>query len=186
MTKAVKTGDKVKLIDSGLAGVCYSIVSSDTIIIKTSDGLLIPVLKSEVIVSDPEANLDLSSVSGKGKKDKRHSAGKGKMKAARHEEESKRKNSFPAEIDLHMNVKPTMGAGPSPEDIVSIQIDKFTNALKRAIADRKTELIVIHGEGSGRLKDEIRKLIKNLYPQFLFMDAPFHKYGRGATRIMLK
>lgn len=89
-------------------------------------------------------------------------------------------------IDLHLeNV--TGGKGHvAPYDALFVQLDKFEEALDRAIASGKFEFRVVHGLGKGKLKEAIYKLLdKN--PQVRSYENTHHsKYGYGSTIIYLK
>ena len=184
MTKHIKIGSVIKLIDSDLSGICISINSDGSLNIETIEGLIIPVKSSQILVSDPDTSLTLRNVSGRGKKDKKGHVRKIR-KCATREKDAYDKMDI-AEVDLHMRIKADSNSGPSSTEILNLQLNKFSMALKKAAFENKKELIVIHGEGSGKLKEEVRKMSKNLFPQFTIMDAPLYKYGSGATLIIIK
>ncbi len=182
MTK-VQPGEYVKIVDSGIAGYCVEVKDDGTLIVDTGDGLLIPVKNRRFIVSEFEKDLSETPVRQASRNDKSKGRG-GIQKSPRRKPPIS--HSHIAEIDLHTTLKPDIKAGPLPSDILAIQLDRFSAALKKALADNKRELVAIHGEGSGRLRSEIRRISRELYPKLEVMDAPFHKYGNGATRIILK
>lgn len=186
MMKGIKTGSVIKLIDSDLSGICASINNDGSVNIETIDGLIIPVKASQILVSDPDTSLTLTKVSGRGKKDKKVNVHKIIKRATRDNINDQDRKGDTAEVDLHMKIKAESNTGAMPTDILTLQLNRFSVALKRAVSENRKELIVIHGEGSGKLKEEVRKLSKSLFPQFAIMDAPLYKYGSGATRIILK
>jgi len=179
----VKEGDYVKSVDSGIAGYCAEIKDDGTLIVETSDGLMIPVDESRIIVSVFDKDLSTTSVGSAGRKDRPQGRSRVQKRAVRAHSAG---TSLVVEIDLHTTLKPDVKAGPLPADILSIQIDRFSAALRRAVAENRRELVAIHGEGSGRLKSEIRRITRELYPRLEVMDAPYHRYGSGATRIIIK
>lgn len=182
MTK-VKPGEYVKIVDSDIAGYCVEIKDDGTLIVDTGDGLLIPIKNGRFVVSEFDQNLSQTSFGAASRKERTQ----GRSRTAK---SPRRKppisHSHLVEIDLHTTLKPDIKAGPLPSDILAIQLDRFSAALKKAVADNKRELVAIHGEGSGRLRSEIRRISRELYPKLEVMDAPYHKYGNGATRILLK
>jgi hypothetical protein len=182
MTK-VQPGEYVKIVDSGIAGYCVEVKDDGTLIVDTGDGLLIPVKNRQFIVSEFEKNLSETPVGQASRNAKTKGRG-GIQKSPRRKSLIDQTNVV--EIDLHTTLKPDTRAGPSATDILMIQLDRFSSALRKAVADNKRELVAIHGEGSGRLRSEIRRICRELYPKLEVMDAPFHKYGNGATRILLK
>jgi dsDNA-specific endonuclease/ATPase MutS2 len=84
----------------------------------------------------------------------------------------------PREIDLHL--KPAQ----SVADVIERQITRFRGELEGAIRRGEKEIIFIHGVGSGRLKEEIRKILKEEYPACGFQDAPFSRYGYGGATLV--
>jgi hypothetical protein len=87
------------------------------------------------------------------------------------------------EIDLHIEELADDPSGIPAADMLALQLGSFRRALDKALLARQSELTVIHGVGNGRLKAAIRK---ELNEQGLrFEDAPYEKYGSGATRIIL-
>jgi len=87
----------------------------------------------------------------------------------------------PGVVDLHL--KPGYNQG----DAVDRQLARFRGELDSAIRAGVSEIIFIHGVGSGRLKDEIRRIIADDYPSCSCQDAPFSRFGvGGATLIVIK
>ena len=84
----------------------------------------------------------------------------------------------PREIDLHL--KPAQ----SVADVIERQITRFRGELEGAIRRGEKEIIFIHGVGSGRLKEEIKKILKEEYPACSFQDAPFSRYGYGGATLV--
>jgi len=85
------------------------------------------------------------------------------------------------EVDLHL--KPGYG---SP-DATDRQLARFRGELDSAIRSGAREIVFIHGAGSGRLRDEIRRIIEEDYPLCSCSDARFSRYGYGgATLVTIK
>ena len=89
------------------------------------------------------------------------------------------------EIDLHIDHESKINIGKSNGEIVQIQLDTAKEFLNKSMLSGKKEIVIIHGVGNGRLKTEIRKLLKGYYG-IKFEDADFRKYGEGATLVHLK
>jgi hypothetical protein len=181
--KKVQPGEYIKIVDSDIAGCCIEIKVDGTLIVDTGDGLLIPVKNRRFVVSEFEKDLSETPVGPASRKAKTKGR-RGDQKSPQRKSPVSQSNVI--EIDLHSTLQPVTKAGPSPSDILMIQLDRFSSALRKAVADNKRELVAIHGEGSGRLRSEIRRISRELYPKLEVMDAPYHKYGNGATRILLK
>jgi hypothetical protein len=89
------------------------------------------------------------------------------------------------ELDLHIEELLDDYSGMSNYEIVQVQLHAFQNALDNAIGQHCRSLTVIHGIGTGKLKQEIRNMLKTTYPKMRFEDASYSKYGLGATEIFL-
>lgn len=87
------------------------------------------------------------------------------------------------EIDLHIEEIADDPSGIPAADMLAMQLGSFRRALDKALMTRQSELTVIHGKGNGRLKSAIRKELND--QGIRFEDAPYEKYGSGATRIIL-
>ena len=57
--------------------------------------------------------------------------------------------------------------------------------MDQAILNRLQKVIFIHGVGEGVLKSAIREELKK-FPKVKFNDAPYEKYGYGATEVVFK
>ena len=87
------------------------------------------------------------------------------------------------EIDLHIEELLEDYTKMSNAEIIKVQLTYFQNALDKAINEHFKKLIVIHGVGNGRLKQEVRALIEN-HSSLKYQDASYARYGFGATEIV--
>ncbi len=89
-------------------------------------------------------------------------------------------------VDLHIEKLTETWTHLSNSDILSMQLSAFEKYFELAVAHHQPELIIIHGVGEGRLRDEIheRLRLKNEVKSFV---NQFHtSYGYGATEIYFK
>ncbi|MGN7723917.1 Smr/MutS family protein [Chitinophaga sp. 22620] len=90
------------------------------------------------------------------------------------------------EIDLHIDRLADNWRDLSPLEIVAIQLNEFQHYLDLAISQRQQSMIVIHGVGTGRLRDELHEILKTV-PEVKFFVNQYHPfYGYGATEIFFK
>lgn len=89
------------------------------------------------------------------------------------------------EIDLHIENLSNNYTKMSNGEIVQLQLKTGKDFLDRSMIEGKKEIVMIHGVGNGRLKAELRKVLKGYYG-IRFEDADFRKYGEGATLVYLK
>jgi len=91
-------------------------------------------------------------------------------------------------IDLHLS-KFEVGGGASkipPQDALFVQLEKFERALDKAIAAGKLEFRAVHGHGSGKLRQELFKILDK-HPHVRSYSNDYHSsYGYGSTLIYLQ
>ncbi len=86
------------------------------------------------------------------------------------------------EIDLHIeNLLPST-KGMSNHEIVLAQIQALSDAFEDARVNRCKRLVVIHGVGEGRLREEVQ-IFLSAQSDIEFFDASYQKYGKGATEV---
>ena len=87
------------------------------------------------------------------------------------------------EINLHIEELIDDYSRMSNAQIIQIQLRHFQKALDTAQNNSCRKLIVIHGVGNGRLKQEVRTILSD--ENLRFHDASFSKYGFGATEVII-
>jgi hypothetical protein len=99
-----------------------------------------------------------------------------------------RENLAPARtvVDLHIEKLTDNWNHLSNFDILSAQLNAFEKYYELAVAHRQPELIVIHGVGEGRLRDEIHERLRLKDEVKSFVNQFHHSYGYGATEIYFK
>ncbi|RPE08393.1 hypothetical protein EGT74_15195 [Chitinophaga lutea] len=100
------------------------------------------------------------------------------------------KNTTPVtaklEVDLHIDKLTSEWKGLSNLEMLAIQLNEFQHQLDLAITQRQDKLIVIHGIGTGKLRDEVHEILKTT-PEVKFFVNQYHPfYGYGATEIYFK
>jgi hypothetical protein len=89
------------------------------------------------------------------------------------------------EVDLHIEKLEPEWKHLSNFEILTIQLNNFEKYLDLAIAHHQHNLIVIHGVGTGKLKDEIHEILKSRREVRSFINQYDPRYGYGATEIFL-
>lgn len=88
-------------------------------------------------------------------------------------------------VDLHIDKLVDNPSRFTQREMMDIQLNKFEQALQRAIAHGFREITFIHGVGNGRLKNEIhRRLADSKFVKQFHLDS-FERFGFGATRAVL-
>jgi Smr domain len=89
------------------------------------------------------------------------------------------------EVDLHIEKLMPEWKHLNNFEILTIQLNEFEKYLDLAIAHHQHNLIVIHGVGTGKLKDEIHEILKTRREVRSFINQYDPRYGYGATEIFL-
>lgn len=90
------------------------------------------------------------------------------------------------ELDLHIEKLVEDWKGLKNIAILAIQLNEFQRYLELAISHRQRTMIVIHGLGRGKLKDEIHAILKQTPEVDRFVNEYHPKYGFGATEIFFR
>lgn len=86
-------------------------------------------------------------------------------------------------IDLHIEKLSDDWKHLSNAEILDIQLKEFEKWYELALAHHQPTLIVIHGVGSGRLRDEIHDVLRLKRDVKSFVNQYHPSYGYGATEI---
>jgi DNA-nicking Smr family endonuclease len=89
------------------------------------------------------------------------------------------------EVDLHIHELLDRHEGMSNSEIIAIQMEHFERMLRNSEEKKVKRIIFIHGVGQGVLRSEIRKMLRDYYPNCEYLDAPYHIYGYGATEVRI-
>lgn len=87
------------------------------------------------------------------------------------------------ETDLHIEKLTEHPGALSVTEILAIQLGELQRQLDRAIAHRQFSLVVIHGVGTGRLRDEVHEILRRTSEVKYFVNQYDVRYGYGATEI---
>lgn len=88
------------------------------------------------------------------------------------------------EIDLHIEELLDSYSTLTNTEILSVQLERFEKEIQYCLSNGIKKLIVIHGVGNGKLKQEIVSILKTI-EDITYYDASYKNYGFGATEIMI-
>jgi Mismatch repair ATPase (MutS family) len=105
-----------------------------------------------------------------------------------YEAEKARQHLEPAkhEVDLHIEKLTPDYESMDTLEILALQLKTFEKYLDLAIAHRLPSFIVIHGIGSGRLRDEIHEILRLRKEVKSFVNQYHPAYGYGATEVFFQ
>jgi len=86
-------------------------------------------------------------------------------------------------IDLHIEELLKDHNEMTNSQIISYQLKKFQYEMDQAIINHYYKITFIHGVGEGILKSAIREELKK-YADIKFSEAPYEKFGHGATEVI--
>ncbi len=89
------------------------------------------------------------------------------------------------EIDLHATSLGINEKALASGEILEKQLTAFKKVLERAIQNKRERLVVIHGYGKGKLKNEVCNILDADYSFLPYRNEYHHRYGHGATFIDL-
>lgn len=99
--------------------------------------------------------------------------------------ENRLKKSDIVEIDLHAHALLDSIEGLSATDIKQYQIKTFKETMERFRKDIGRQIVFIHGNGDGVLRQAILTELKYNYKHCKYQDASFQNYGFGATMVTI-
>jgi len=90
------------------------------------------------------------------------------------------------ELDLHIEALIDNKKGLTNTEIVRLQLDTLQHYLYLAIVHRQERMIVIHGLGKGKLKEEVHTMLKQMPEVSRYKNEWSGRYGFGATEVWFK
>ena len=165
-----KLGDKILFKTENHKGEIVKINSTYKVTVQTEDGF--EVLASVKDLVKVEVNTDKESAYGNYIHQK--------------DNDAKASNSFKKErsttvlkVDLHIELLTNNYQYLDNFEIVQIQLNECHLKIEKALNSNYQKIIIVHGIGTGSLKTEVHKLLRNYNLRFyLSKDA-------GATEVML-
>ena len=90
------------------------------------------------------------------------------------------------EVDLHIEKLSDNYRSLNNFEILSLQLQTFEKYIDLAISHRLPSMVVIHGIGSGKLRDEIHELLRLKKEVKSFVNQYDPRYGYGATEVFFQ
>ena len=89
-------------------------------------------------------------------------------------------------VDLHIEKITNDWKHLGNFEILSLQLKTFEKYYNLAVAHYQPSLVIIHGVGEGRLRDEIHDILRLKKEVKSFVNQYHHLYGYGATEIFFE
>lgn len=163
-----KKGDRIRVIDDNQKGQIVKI-QADTIIVLNEFGFEEEFSPSELILDESfqVEKVEISPDDVSIKKQKKLALSEVK------------------EIDLHIGQLVDSFTNMTNYEMLQIQMRKVEEEILLARTEGRSKLIFIHGHGSGKLKEEMLKLLTRFSGLEIY-DASFRKYKLGATEVKVR
>jgi hypothetical protein len=89
-------------------------------------------------------------------------------------------------VDLHIEKLTDSWKHLSNGEILNLQLKEFEKWYELALAHHQNQLIIIHGVGSGKLRDEIHHILRMKKEVKSFVNQYHPSFGYGATEIFFQ
>lgn len=89
-------------------------------------------------------------------------------------------------VDIHIEKLSDNFKHMSNFEILTMQLHEFQKWYDLAVAHRQPSLIIIHGVGTGKLRDEIHDILKTKREVKTFINQYHPQFGYGATEIFFQ
>ncbi len=190
---AIKAGDQVAFLNEAGGGTVLRLLGHDRCVVRTGDGFELEAAMGELVRVDTAVDEvlygltdeQLRDVAANDRRDERMASDRergGSLRKAKSGD--RRADAGTMEVDLHLHEIVEDERGLSDGEKLNEQLRYFERMLNTAIRERKQRMIVIHGVGEGRLREEVRKLL-GYYDLVRFDDADPRRYGYGATEVTI-
>jgi len=193
LVKLFNIGDEVCFLNERGGGVVIKINNRTSLSIQLQSGLIIPYLINELVlikaavIHKEEPKIEPETINAASKLNLAqliYEKRKSTQPKAVSKKHNKNSGSLTQEIDLHIDLLLNNYKGMSNAAIIMVQLKHFETCLDAAIYGNAEKITFIHGVGNGRLKYEIRQILST-YNNIAFYDAPYKRYGFGATEVMI-
>jgi len=96
----------------------------------------------------------------------------------------KGKNKVPV-FDLHIDELAPNRSFRNQHETLIFQMDYVRQVLDKANQLRIRRLVFVHGIGKGRLRQELRLMLEQAYPEIEYLDGDYRQFGQGATELII-
>lgn len=172
-----KPGTKVTVIDEDLNGV-VSRIEGKWVYFECEDGFEYKYPRSSLYAIDEEGVIEfypkdlLFDLDGESSK-KAKSALKINFKGKK------------PEFDLHLEALFPKHAPSRNQESLNIQLEYAARVIQKATDVRVRNLVFIHGMGQGILREELRNMLSQRFPNVEYFDGDYMRYGQGATEVII-
>jgi len=85
-------------------------------------------------------------------------------------------------LDLHLHELPPLHTGASSHEKLLHQLGHARSFLVKARQNRQRRVVLIHGNGTGRLRHELEQMLRK-DGGYRYYDASYQLFGQGALEV---
>lgn len=176
-------GQKVVFLHEQGGGIVTEVISANKFLVEDEDGFERTFFASELgNVYGADYKIDTDDIQGLNEDE---SFAVAKEHHRRGRLSGSRKKIDVWEIDLHIEELTDSHSGWTNTEIVQKQMMEMRSFFNRARSKQVRKLVIIHGIGSGVLKEEVREFLSG-QDGVEFYDADYREYGKGATAVEIR
>jgi dsDNA-specific endonuclease/ATPase MutS2 len=170
-----KIGDRVCFLNEKGSGIISGILSKTTVKVRIDEGFDLPFAISQLLPVSESNSMETDTNRAKAKD----------TPAPVKKSKPHHLHDIELEVDLHIEELLDSHSGMNNTQILDVQLKHVKRELEKAILSNAKKITFIHGMGVGRLKQELIAIL-NTYEGLRFHDAPYARYGFGATQVVLR
>lgn len=178
----LKAGDKIKIRENSeefIFGEVIEILSAGQVKILLEDGFEIVASTDDVM----KVALDVLNPWFKGKATGSKKQDQTVLKVA--DKSFVSISRFVVEVDIHIEQIVPSTRGLNADRMLDLQLEFTKKSVEKALLMHLHKIILIHGEGKGKLRSTIRSYLHKHHPKCEVINADKMKYGDGATEVIL-
>ena len=173
MGKIFKQGDKIKFLNEQGSGEVIELLDKNIVRVLRSDGFEQNYkIEDLIVVNENDSYFAYGEVYAKEES----------MNSSKKSSKGTLQKNW--KIDLHIENLLSNYHHMKNYDIVTYQINYCENIVRKAIKNNVYKLTIIHGKGSGVLREEVLYMLKKYDVET--KDSFFEKHGGGATDVFFK
>lgn len=180
----IRIGNKVFVVDEDLEGMVTGI-NGNRVSFECEDGFEYTYNSDQLIVFNEEGEAIHQVRAFIPVKEKSLTVNKSDYNPTSYFEEKIKFRGKKPEFDLHIEVIAPTSKFLNKHDALLFQLDYVRHVIHLAYRRRVNRLIFIHGVGKGVLRDQLREMLTNDYPNIEFLDGTYTKFGDGATELII-
>lgn len=189
-----ETGDKVRFLDEVGEGIVMGVYSDGKVKVLSMEGLDFVMAPNKLVLIEKRKWVEEKEDSGGHPAEEKTEVDPEDIIALKERMYKKPGESKPhktlktdtLEVDLHIEELLENTSGMSSGEKLVHQLGVFRETMEQALSEHRMRVIYIHGVGNGKLKSEIRRILREDYPSCEFFDANMGKYGFGATEVRIR